>query len=169
MTWFYTRWAGLVVMALILSVLTYQHHRQNLASVTPEWILTGHSPPPASIRLEGLVKSGSLAGNLQAGQAEFQLVGETATVTVQYDGPPPENLRELKTLVVVGRWDPAEKIFRAQEIALVPNYGFVISAYLVAIFPLVLLVFSMSRKVTFLFQIIKESRLYEPQAEFQVE
>jgi len=169
MTSFYTRWAALIVIALILSGLTYQHYQQNLASVTPEWIVQNSSSIAPSIRLEGMVKSGSLSGNLQEGQAEFHLLGDSTKVTVHYKGSPPENLRELKTLIVVGSWDPAQQVFRAHEIALVINYGFVISAYLVAIIPLILLVFSMSRKVTSLFQVIKESKLYEPQTESHVD
>ncbi|UCE63017.1 MAG: cytochrome c maturation protein CcmE [Nitrospirota bacterium] len=169
MTSFYARWAALIVIALILSGLTYQHYQQNLASVTPEWIVKNNSSPTPSIRLEGMVKSGSLSGNLDEGQAEFQLVGDSANVAVHYNGSPPENLRELKTLIVVGQWDPAQQVFRAREIVLVTNYGFVVSAYLVAMIPLILLVFSMSRKVTSLFQVIKESKLYEPQAEFHVD
>lgn len=169
MTSFYTRWAVLIVIASILSGLTYQHYQQNLVTVTPEWIVKNTSSTAPSIRLEGMVKSGSLSGNLQEGQAEFQLAGDTTNVTVHYNGSPPENLRELKTLIVVGQWDPAQQIFRAGEIALVTNYGFVISAYLVGIIPLILLVFFMSRKVTWLFQLIKDSKLYEPQAEFHVD
>ena len=169
MTWFYSRWAALTVIAVILSALTHQHYQQHLASVTPEWLVMHNQSTNPSIRLEGMVKSGSLSGNLQEGQAEFKLVGDPTNVTVHYNGSPPENLRELKTLIVVGLWDPAQQIFRASEIALVTNYGFVISAYLVGIIPLILFVFSMSRKVTALFQVIKESKLYEPQAEFDVD
>ncbi len=169
MTLFYTRWAALIVIALILSGLTYQHYQQNLASVTPGWIVKNSSSNSPSVRLEGMVKSGSLSGDLQEGEAQFRLQGEMATVTVHYHGAPPENLRELKTLIVVGQWDSAEQIFRARDIALVTNYGFVISAYLVGVIPLILLVFTMSRRVTSLFQVIKESKLYEPQAEFHVD
>lgn len=169
MTSFYTRWGILILIALILSGLTYQHYQQNLASVTPAWVLKNGSSKAPSLRVEGMVKSGSLSGNLEEGQVEFQLVGDSANMRVQYKGAPPENLRELKTLIVIGQWDPIQQIFRTGEIALVTNYGFVISAYLVAMIPLILLVFAMSRKVTSLFQIIKESKAYEPQSDFHVD
>ncbi len=169
MTSFYIRWAALALMALILSGLTYQHYQQNLASVTPERIIKNSSSTAPSVRVEGMVKSGSLSGNPQEGQAEFQLSGESTTVTVHYKGEPPENLRELKTVIAVGHWDSGQQIFQAREIAIVTNYGFVISAYLVAIIPLLVLVFSMSRKVTSLFQVIKESKVYEPQEVFHVD
>ena len=169
MTSFYIRWAVLALIALILSGLTYQHYQQKLVSVTPKWVTKNSSSVTSSLRLEGMVKSGSLSGNLQEGQAEFQLSGESTHVTVHYKGDPPENLRELKTVIAAGQWDPGQQIFQAREIAIVTNYGFVISAYLVAIIPLIVLVFSMSRKVTSLFQVIKESKAYEPQAEFHVD
>ena len=169
MTRFYSQWAALTVIALILSALTYQHYLHHLASVTPEWLVMHDKSTNPSIRLKGMVKSGSLSGNLQEGKANFQLVGESANITVNYKGSPPENLRELKTLIVIGQWVHSKKIFQAHEIALVTNYGFVISAYLVAIIPLLFILFSMSRKVTTLFQVIKDSKLYEPQAEFRVD
>ena len=169
MTSFYLRWAALALVALILSGLTYQHYQQHLASVTPEWIVKNGSSTAPSIRVEGMVKSGSLSGPLQQGQAEFQLSGGTTTLRVHYAGAPPENLRELKTVIAVGQWDPEQQTFLAREIAIVTNYAFVISAYLVGIIPLLILVFSMNRKVTSLFQVIKESKVYEPQAEFHVD
>ena len=169
MTSFYIRWVALAFIALILSGLTYQHYQQNLASVTPEWIIKNGGSTASSIRLEGMVRSGSLSGNLQEGQAKFQLGSESSHVTVHYKGEPPENLRELKTVIAVGQWDQVRQIFQARKIGIVTNFGFVMSAYLVAIIPLLLLVFSMSRKVTSLFQVIKESKVYEPQAEFHVD
>ena len=169
MTSFYTRWSVLVGIAIILAFLTNQHYQEHLASVTPEWVLNNTSSASKHIRLEGMVKSGTLNGNLQAGQADFQLEGESTSVRVHYAGAPPENLRELKTLIVVGQWNPEHQVFQAGEIALVTNYKFVISAYLVALLPLILLVFSMSQKVTSLYQVIKESKVYEPQQEFHVD
>ncbi len=169
MTWFYSRWAALIALAVIFSALTYQHYQQNLASVTPEWIVKNNTPNPPSIRVQGRVKSQSVTGNLEEGQAEFELEGESANLSVHYNGPPPENLEELKTRIVVGQWNPVQKIFRAHEIALVPNYRFLISAYLVGFIPLLLLAFFMSIKVTSLFQVIKDSKLYEPEAEFHVD
>ena len=168
MTWLYLRWAGFCVIAVILAVLTYQHYQANLASVTPGMVLS-KSNVHSSIRVEGMVKSGSLSGNPQEGQAEFELTDGSASIPVHYQGPPPENLRELKTLIVIGRWDPAAQVFRAHETALVTNFGFVISAYLVTVIPLALFLFIMSRKVALLFQEIKQSKLYEPEAESHAE
>jgi hypothetical protein len=100
-----------------------------------------------------------LTGDAAAGHARFDLAGAQDTLPVQYDGPPPDNLRELKTLVVIGRWDPASAVFLAHDIALVTNYGFVVGrTWFPLAFP-----FGMERRVTLLYREIKESRLYEPE------
>jgi len=168
MTGFYLRWAGIIVIAIILAVFATQNYKNHLASVNPEFVITGkHSQ--TTVRVQGMVGSGSLTGSPEEGHAEFELLGKTKSLKVQYQGPPLENLRELKTLILIGSWNPVSQVFRAQETALVTNYGFVASAYIIAFLVLVASVFTMSRKVTFLFQEIKESKLYEPELDTHVD
>ena len=168
MTGFYLRWTGVILFLMVLAIVTNQNYQTNLASVSPGSVLSGQQTQ-GNIRLQGMVKSGSLTGSPEQGQAEFELQGESKSLHVSYQGPPPENLRELKTLILIGRWDPQAQLFRAQETALVTNYGFVASAYLIALVSLVMFLFVMSRKVTFLYQEIKESKLYEPELEPHVD
>ena len=156
------------MVAFILAILTSKHFEQNLASVSPKAVVTG-SQTQSSLRVQGMVKSGSLTGKPEEGHAEFELLGESESLKVQYQGPPPENLRELKTLILIGRWDAEAGLFRAHETALVTNYGFVASAYIIALISLVVFVFLMSRKVSFLYQEIKESKLYEPELDTHVD
>ena len=84
---------------------------------------------------------------------------------MEYQGPPLENIRELKTLVLIGRWDNQAQVFRAQDTALINNFGFVAAAYLISVMALGWMVFAMSRRVMVLFKEIKESKLYEPEAD----
>ena len=153
---------------MILVALTYQHYQHHLVSVTPEFVIK-HVPTDSALRVQGMVKSGSLNGNVQEGHAEFELMGESATISVAYDGPPPDNLRELKTLIIVGKWDGPGDTFQARDTALVTNFGFVTSAYLIGTLPLAIFVFAMGRRVTFLFQEIKQSKLYESEADLHVD
>ncbi len=161
MTGFYLRWGGLLVVAAILAFLVARNYERNLANLTPEDLLA--DPPSRAVRVLGLVRGGTLTGDQASGRLRFDLSGTRETLTVQYDGPPMENLRELKTLVVVGRWDPSARTFRAHDIALVTNYGFVVGAYLVGLVPLALFLFTMERKVGLLHHEIKQSKLYEPE------
>lgn len=162
MKWFYIRWGGLVLVAMIISMLVTRHYESQLKTVAPSDL--AHASPPASpLRVQGMVKSGTLQGPVEQGAVQFELVDETAAIRVQYHGPPPENLRELKTVVMIGTWDPAAQVFRAHEIALVSNYGFVASAYLFTFIPIGIFLFLMSRKVMVLMQEIKDSKLYEPE------
>jgi hypothetical protein len=140
--------------------MAYRHYERNVASLTPEEVLTER--PDHVVRMTGLVRGGTLRGNPAVGRARFELAGQRETLSVRYAGPSQENLRELKTLVVVGRWDPAARIFRAHDIATVSNYGFVLGAYLVGLVPLACFLFAMERKVGLLYKEIKESKLYEP-------
>ena len=80
---------------------------------------------------------------------------------MQYDGPPPDNLRELKILVLIGTWNADAQVFEARDIGIVPNYGFIAGAYLLGLLPLALLLFAMTRRVHFLYDEIKASKLYE--------
>jgi large-conductance mechanosensitive channel len=71
----------------------------------------------------------------------------------------------LKILVFKGRWDPQEQVFRAQDAALLPNYGFVAAAYLISFLVLAWMVFAMNRRVMVLFKEVKESKLYESEVD----
>ncbi len=117
--------------------------------------------PTGEVRVQGMVQGGTLHGNVEAGEAEFDLVDEGTSLSVQYQGPPPDNLRELKTLILIGKWEAGTKVFKARDIGLVTNYGYVIGAYLIGLLPLFLIVFTMSRKVSLLYAEIKESKLYQ--------
>jgi hypothetical protein len=82
---------------------------------------------------------------------------------VEYAGPPFENIRELKTIVLLGHLDPESKIFKAKDTALINNFGFVAAAYAIAVLSLAWAIFAMSQRVMVLFKEIKEEKLYEPE------
>jgi hypothetical protein len=48
---------------------------------------------------------------------------------------------------------------------LINNFGFVAAAYLISVLALGWMVFAMSQRVMVLFKEIKESKLYEPEAD----
>lgn len=164
MTGFYTRWAMILGAILLLAILTYQHYQYHLSTVPVRTLLanpTGTQP----VRVQGMVKSGTLKGDMEQGQASFELEDDSASIVVEYQGPPLENIRELKTLVLIGRWNTQAQIFKAQDTALIHNFGFVAAAYLISVMVLGGVVFAMNQRVMVLFREIKESKLYEPEAE----
>ncbi len=158
MTNLYIRWGGLLIVAIVLIVLTYHHYRDNLASLVPQQVR--QEAPAGEIRVLGMVQGGTLETR-EAGEATFTLLGKSAALPVHYQGPPPDNLRELKRLVLIGTWNTATQIFEARDIGIVPNYGFIASAYLLGLLPLVLFLFAMNRRVHFLYEDIKASKRYE--------
>jgi cytochrome c-type biogenesis protein CcmE len=158
---FYVRWAGLLVGMLILALFGVQRYRNDLKSISPEQLLL--QQPIQVVRLLGIVQAGSLVYEPLSHQAAFELAGEKEKIAVRYSGQAPENLRELKTLVVIGRWNPSSRQFEAHEITLVPNYGFVAGAYLAGIIPIGLFLFGMERRVELLYNKIKSAKLYEPE------
>lgn len=95
----------------------------------------------------------------------FQLSGEGERISVRYRGDDTENLRDLKTLVMIGKWDPTTQIFEGERIGLTPNYGFITAAYLVVLVPLGLFLFGMERKVARLYILIKEEKVYQPEGQ----
>jgi len=161
MKWLYVRWAALLLGAFILALLGARHYRSELKSISPEEILL--LQPIRVVRVLGIVQGGSLVYDPRSHQAAFQLAGEREKISVQYRGEAPENLRELKTLVVVGRWNSSARQFEAYEISLIPNYGFVASAYLIGIIPIGFFLFSMERKVELLYNKIRSTKLYQPE------
>ena len=158
MTNLYIRWGGVLVVAIVFIVLTYNHYRDNLASLVPQQVK--QEAPTGDVRVLGMVQGGTLQTH-DAGEATFTLLGKQTTLPVHYQGPPPDNLRELKILVLIGTWNAATQVFEARDIGIVPNYGFIAGAYLLGLLPLALLLFAMTRRVHFLYDEIKASKLYE--------
>ena len=109
------------------------------------------------------MKSGTLWGAVDPGQATFELIDGATTLSVEYAGPPLENIRELKTLVLIGHLDPQTKIFKAKDTALINNFKFVAAAYLIAVISLGWALFAMNQRVMVLFKEIKDEKLYEPE------
>jgi cytochrome c-type biogenesis protein CcmE len=158
----YVQWTVITIAAAFVAVAAARYHERHLTTVTPEAVLAG-AAGTGVVRVQGQVAAGSLEGDPTPGRASFRLSGENAGLPVQYEGPPPENLRELKTLVVVGRWEPDAGVFRGHDVALVTNYGFVVGAYLAGFLPIAALLFAMERRVRALYAEIKRAKLYEPE------
>ncbi len=158
MTNLHIRWGGVCIVAIVLIVLTYHHYRDNLASLAPRQVK--QEAPAGDIRVLGMVQGGTLETH-GVGEATFTLLGESTSLQVHYEGPPPDNLRELKILILIGTWNAATQVFEARDIGIVPNYGFIAGAYLLGLLPLALLLFTMNRRVNFLYEEIKASKLYE--------
>ena len=162
MTGFYTRWAMMVGGLLLLAFMTYNQYQRDLSTIP---LATVMSQPASTetVRIQGMVKSGTLKGPVKQGQATFELVDGPTTLPVEYAGPPLENIRELKTMVLIGQLDPASKTFKAKDTALINNFGFVAAAYLVTIIALIWSLFAMGQRVMVLFKEIKDEKLYEPE------
>jgi cytochrome c-type biogenesis protein CcmE len=165
---FYLRWAAIFVVAVAIGSSGFLRYASDVKTVSPEEVIRSGSP--GSIRVLGTVEAGSLVlegTGTEEGPAEarFSLSGDPG-LRVHYIGAKPENLRELKKLVIEGRWEPVSKRFQAHKIAVVPNYRFVTAAYFVAILPLGIFLFLMERRVRLLFYEIKETTVYEPEKIF---
>ena len=162
MTGFYARWAIMIGGILLLAMMTFQQYQRDLSTIS---LATALNSPGTSepVRIQGMVKSGTLSGAVDQGQVTFELVDGSTTLPVEYAGPPLENIRELKTMVLIGQLDPATKTFKAKDTALINNFGFVAAAYLIAVISLGWAIFAMSQRVMVLFKEIKEEKLYEPE------
>ena len=164
MTGFYTRWAIMVGGIILLTIMTYHQYQRDLSTISLATVL--NSPTTSeTVRIQGMVKSETLSGAVEQGQATFELMDGSTTVPVEYAGPPLENIRELKRMVLIGHLDPATKTFKANDTALINNFGFVAAAYLITVLSLGWAIFAMSQRVMVLFKEIKEEKLYEPENE----
>jgi cytochrome c-type biogenesis protein CcmE len=164
MTGFYTRWAIMMGGILLLAMMTFQQYQRDLSTISLATVL--NSPATSeTVRIQGMVKSGTLSGAVDQGQATFELMDGPTTLPVEYAGPPLENIRELKTIVLLGHLDHETKTFKAKDTALISNFGFVAAAYVITFFSLGWAIFAMSQRVMVLFKEIKEEKLYEPENE----
>ena len=164
MTGFYARWAIMVGGIILLAMMTYHQYQRDLSTISLATLL--NSPTTSeTVRIQGMVKSGTLSGAVDQGQATFELIDGSTTLAVEYAGPPLENIRELKTMVLIGHMDHQTKICKAKDTALINNFGFVAAAYFLTVIALGWSLFAMSQRVMFLFKEIKEEKLYEPENE----
>lgn len=109
----------------------------------------------------GMIDAGSFIRADGDKPFRFNLSGEREKVAVVFTGKDTDSLRELKTIVAVGRWDSETRVLNATEIALVPNYGFITSAYLFSLAPLAFFLFFMERRVAMLYVMIRQEKVYQ--------
>lgn len=166
MKWFYIRWGGVLIVAAVIGVLGIQRYYRDVTAISPDRLL--RDQPAEAVRVLGMVEAASIVKEGEAGPVAFQLSGEGAKVSVRYTGEASENLRDLKTLVVGGKWNSTSQIFEADKISLVPNYGFITAAYLASLIPMGLFLFNMERKVAMLYILIKEEKVYQPEEQLEV-
>jgi len=168
MIWLYLRWGGIVLAGLVIAGIAAQRYAAEVRPITPEQLLGGEVS--GRTRVIGMVQPGSLVVAPEASpqgemEATFELAGAREQLPVHYLGPADDNLRELKTVVVVGRLDTAGGLFESGRLDLVPNYGFVTAAYLVALVPLALFLFLMERRVAVLYTVTKATTAYKPEVD----
>lgn len=157
---FYLRWVGLLLVGIWIVVVGAQYYYREVRPLTPEQVVREH--PAGSVRMIGMVEAGSMVKETASTQIQLSLIGNGQRIPVIYQGNDQDSLRDLKTLVVVGRWDDTNQRFLAQKINLIPNYGFITAAYMVMI-PMALFLFVMERRVRLLYNEIKLSKIYEPE------
>jgi cytochrome c-type biogenesis protein CcmE len=167
MNGFYLRWVIILLMGALIASFGFWRYQREVASLSPAELL--QEKPTGGVRVLGTVKPGTLVQGKSPGEAWFELTDAKHHLTVYYTGPEDENLRELKTLVVVGQWDAGSSEFQARELAVVPNYGFITSAYIVSIIPIGLFLFVMERRIRLLYADIKGTTVYEPEKIFDAE
>ena len=102
-------------------------------------------------------------GRQKPSEAGLLLQGEDKTLPVQYHGQDTDTLRDLKVVVITGRFYAGTGDFEGEAVSMIPNYGFVAAAYISGIISTLLFLFLMERKLRLLYMEVKEARLYEPE------
>jgi len=155
----YLRWSVLIGVFAVISFLAVSRYNSDVRTISPKVLLS--EAPSEQRRLMGMIDAGSLKGGSDGMPFRFSLSSEGAKASVVFLGDDAESLRDLKTIVAVGRWHADKGVFEAAEIRLTPNYGFITSAYVFSLIPLILLIFSMERRVALLYVMIKEEKVYQ--------
>ncbi len=134
-------------------------YNQEVKTISPTSLLGSESA--SDIRLMGMIHPGSFVRASGDEPFRFKLTEDGVKVDVVFSGDDADTLRELKTIVAIGRWDRETGRFEALDIALIPNYGFISSAYLLTLIPLAFFLFFMERRVAILYVMIKEEKVYQ--------
>ena len=158
---FYLRWGIILLVGLLVVTLGIRRYYREVATIPIEQFVS--KPSTQTVRVLGMVQGDSLVKETSMKQATFHLSGNGTSLAVRYRGEDLDSIRELKTLVVVGQWNPSTQVFEAHEIQLLPNYGYVAAAYLIVMIPMSLFLFRMERKVELLYTEIKSAKVYEPE------
>jgi len=159
---FYLRWLVLLILFSGIALLGFSRYNREVRTISPKALLSEQSAP--GIRLIGMVEAGSLVRGGDGVPFRFSLSGEGEKIPVRFSGDDSDTLRELKTIVVIGQWSGEKNEFDADRIALVPNYGFITSAYMVSLIPLGFFLFYMERRVALLYVTIKDEKVYQAEA-----
>jgi len=156
---FYIRWTVLVLIFGSIGIMGFVRYNREVKTISPQTLLASESAP--DIRLMGMIHPGSFVRASGDEPFRFKLTEDGAKIDVVFSGDDTDTLRELKTIVAIGRWDRDAGRFDASDIALIPNYGFISSAYLLTLIPLAFFLFFMERRVVILYVMIKEEKLYQ--------
>ncbi|MBI4715967.1 MAG: cytochrome c maturation protein CcmE [Nitrospirae bacterium] len=162
MTGFYIRWGVILLVALGIGFLGVQRYERDVAAISPDQLL--QNPAAEKVRVIGTIQGGSLSKEEEQKRAVFRLQGEKEILGVRYQGEDLDTLRELKVLVISGRWNPETREFDGDSLSLIPNYGFVVAAYLIGIVPTLLFLYLMERRLRLLYNDVKQAKLYEPES-----
>lgn len=158
---FYIRWGVILFVSLAIGFLGLQRYLKDVASLTPDQLL--QNPPPEKVRVMGTILGGSLTKEEDLKRALFRLQGENKPLQIRYQGEDVDSLRDLKVVVVTGRWNAGTSEFEGEALSLIPNYGFVAAAYLIGIPSTLFFLFLMERKLRLLYNEVKQAKLYEPE------
>jgi len=153
------RWIAILAVGAVIVFLGIRRYQNEVAAVAVD--LFAANPGEGAVRVVGRIAAGSVTS--ETGGRSFDLAGEKGAIRVRYVGPENDDIRDLKTLVMTGRWDAGERLLIADRIALAPNVEFVVAAYLVGLVPLAFFLFQMERNVASLYTEIKEEAVYTPE------
>jgi cytochrome c-type biogenesis protein CcmE len=153
----YLRWIGIGSVVFLLALLGARRYCNDVATLPIERLVA--EAPSGEVRVLGQIVANSIVPSEEG--MSFQLTDPPEALTVLYTGKETDEIRDLKTLVMIGKWDGGTRRFIADRTAIRPNYGFVLAAYLVGLIPVALFLFRMEYRVARLYAEIKETKVYE--------
>jgi len=156
---FYFRWGVILVLGLMVVSQGVQRYYRDVVTLSPVELI--HQSPVETVRVMGTVIGGSLMRKDSQNDLFFVIEDQGREIPVHFIGSEAEGLRELKTIVVEGRWDSSTGELKGERIRVIPNYGFISAAYLFSFIPIILFLFHTERKVKLLYSQIKETKVYE--------
>ncbi len=156
---FLLRLGVIVATAVVIMALSVYRYNREVRTTAPGQLV--YYPSTFGVRVLGIIEAGSILRTPT--ELFFDLSKEGGRVRVRYIGEKTDDLRDLKTIVVVGNWDKTENELIGTQIALDPHYGFVAAAYAIAFGALAVFLFTMEREKAALYLQIKQEQIYQPE------
>lgn len=107
---------GLVIVAVIGALIATSFSGSGSDYRTIAEVKAMGADAVRDVRVAGKIVPDSIVWNTRESHLTFEIEDESGRLTISYHGPQPDMLVDAVEAVVVGRYNPAQQVFEAQDL-----------------------------------------------------